>query len=267
MKLRFLPLLLISSVVAADEQAGERTDPWRSLYKREAEKFEFERDDKVKLEFQANPVMHWVSLRDFRGDVFLWSRRGRPEVVGSFFSWPLDGDDPNRRRFVCEFHSLSTKPLKISRPDRTDWHPRQGLVFQPLPNAPVAAGTAKQRRLQLRPLSRSFAAHMERNGERWELRLLSQPLYQWGDESPDSLGGGLIAFVGFITDPEVLLVIEAVPGDSGPEWQYAPVRFTNRTFWIRYQDKEIYSSPKSDFDARTAQSLYWSSESRTVTLD
>ena len=61
--------------------------------------------------------------------------------------------------------------------------------------------------------------------DREELRLLPQPVYRYESEDPEVQDGGVFAFVQG-TDPEVLLLLEAVRTEGGLVWIYGFVRGT-----------------------------------------
>ena len=59
-----------------------------------------------RLEFRKEPVYVWtnpVRAAQQDGLVFIWTRRGRPEAIGTIFSSPAGG----KRGVTHEFHSLA----------------------------------------------------------------------------------------------------------------------------------------------------------------
>jgi len=98
-----------------------------------------------------------------------------------------------------EFHSLSLSTLDVTRRGTHDalWKPkRPGIELTPIEGAPPPARSAAQRLVQMRTLAREFsAATRDTQDKRWELRLLSQPLYRYESTDPDVLDGALFAFV------------------------------------------------------------------------
>jgi len=92
-----------------------------------------------------------------------------------------------------------------------------------LPDAPPPADSAAQRQIQIKQLVRDFTAHVNVRGDRWELRLLPQPLYKYDGPDPDVLSGAVFTFVGFITDPEIILLLEARRTPDTVEPQYGQV--------------------------------------------
>ena len=114
-----------------------------------------------------------------------------------------------------EFHSLSLSTLDVVRGGTHEhlWKPRAaGIELSPDRRrpSPCRLGRAAARG-RCGAMAREFsAATRDAKDNRWELRLLSQPLYRYESTDPDVLDGALFAFVTSAgTDPEALLVIEA----------------------------------------------------------
>jgi hypothetical protein len=182
--------------------------------------------------------LRWATDDDWSCDVFVWTHKGRPEVIGCILSGP--GNDAQRLLFH-EFHLLAEKPIaptQLLTPHT--WEPKDGVALRPVKDAPPPAKTAAARLTQMRQLSREFTAHMEANGE-WALRLLPQPLLRFGDDNGDVIDGSLFAWVwpkG--TDPELILLLECRKTDTGPAWHFTPIRFSNRPLWLKRGGEEVW---------------------------
>lgn len=209
----------------------------------EASGYEFflDADQKQKLELRREPILRWSSSSDYRGEVFVWTYQGRAAVVGCIFSAP---QDPGSRQIMHEFHSLAARPLVVGRRGGSGWQPEEaGITLEPVPGAPPPAGSRLLRLVQMRELASRFGSHVDRRNMDWELRLLTQPLYRYETRSDDSpvVDGAVFGFVWTEgTDPEVLLVLEAVRTGRELHWRFAPVRFTNRGAWVAYQGREVW---------------------------
>jgi hypothetical protein len=201
------------------------------------------------LDFRKKPIYEWtnpVRAAQQDGLVFLWTSRGRSEAVGTIFSstaGPMRG-------FTHEFHSLSMGTLYVDRRGTHDatWTPRgPGIEFVPIEGAPAPAATAAQRLGQMRALAREFSATTrDASGNRYTLRLLSQPLYRYESTDPAVLDGALFAFVTSAgTDPEALLVIEAKKPQGGatPVWHRALGRFTDLELSVHHKGNEVFAAP------------------------
>jgi hypothetical protein len=245
-------LLCAATIQAKDDKSPQATRSARDrvleIYSNDAEEFTIYRDSsrKDKVELRREPVLVCSDPAREGGDgaVFVWTWRGRPEVIGMFFSYPSTGP----RKLHHEFHSLSLSVLDVSRSGthRTAWTPTgPGIALKAIADAPAPAATAPQRLSQMRSLTRDFSASTRNHADRrLELRLLPQPLYRYQSTDPEVLDGALFAFV-TATDPEALIVIEArkPPSADGPVWHYAACRLTDLGLVVRHKGKDVLTAP------------------------
>jgi hypothetical protein len=225
-------------------KAAKLEEQLQAVNLEEAQKWDMWLDasQQTKAELIEKPVYLWTNPTKNGGQygsVFVWTHAGRPVVVGSIFAHPLK----TVRRMTHEFHSLASSKLAAtcSDPEGGDlWSPTAGLALQPLPGAPKPESTPAKRLIQMRTLGRQFGGHtVDWRKERWELRLLTQPIYRYEEPRGDLIDGALLALVTDAgTDPEVLLLLEA--GQDG--WHYALLRFSDSSLYVTRQDKEIWSA-------------------------
>jgi hypothetical protein len=244
--------LLLVLALAADEPEAARAQRERlfKLHQGDALEYTIYRDAsrKERLEFRKEPVYVWTNpVRTTQQDglVFIWTGRGRPEAIGTVFS-SAGGSD---RGVNHEFHSLSFSVLEVTRTGTHEhrWTPKvPGIELAPIEAAAAPARAAAQRLGQMRGLAREFsAATHDAQDNRWELRLLAQPLYRYASTDPEVVDGALFAFVTSAgTDPEAILVIEARQrsGDNMPIWYRAVARFTDLNLSVRYKGTEVFSA-------------------------
>lgn len=172
------------------------------------------------------------------GSVFLWTHAGRPIAVASIFAHPVK----ENRQVVHELHSLAPRLIypecRDGHPET--WAPKAGVSLQPFPDAPAPDASPTKRLLQMRKLGRELGGHtVDWRKQRWELRLLPQPLYRYGKANGEVLDGALFAMVTDAgTDPEILVQIEA----TKEGWRYGLMRFTDSSFYVRLADREIFSA-------------------------
>jgi hypothetical protein len=234
------------------------------LHLNDAAQYEFFRDasHRQKIELRRQPVYLWLNPTRSQGQtgaVFVWTWKGRPEVIASIFSHPEGGE-----RVIChELHSLSTEVLQPVRNSANRWQPQAGLALRPIPDAPAPAESARQRKFQLGALTRDFSAHsVDYNSGTWELRLLSKELLRYESPEQGIMDGALFAFVTDAgTDPEVVLLIEARETSDGPQWQYAIARFSDFSLHVEYRKREVWTSIRGpentvNNDARHLYRLY-----------
>ena len=169
------------------------------------------------LQLESKSLLSWSNpvAGSFHGSVFLWTAKGKPEVVASIYK----KYEPLPLHLGIEFHSLTESSATAERDGQAEWSPvRGGVKFRPVPGAPGARRHAGPRLRQIRAIAAEFSAtKTDRKRLARPLRLLTQPVYRY--EITDN-GGALFAFVEG-TDPEVFLLIEARKGDTGPAWHYA----------------------------------------------
>jgi hypothetical protein len=231
------------------QAARSRREQLLEIYINEAAGYTIYRDAsrKERVELKREPVYVWtnpVRQGGQDGAVFVWTCRGRAEVLGSFFSVVEAG----KRKLYHEFHSLSLSVLDVSRAGSNTWIPEApGIELTPFTGAPAPASSAPRRLAQMRALTHDFSASTKDHEDRaWELRLLPQPFYRYQSTDPDVLDGASFAFVTSAgTDPEALLLVEArKPAAAGsPVWHYAVARFTDLNLWVRYKGQEVFSAP------------------------
>jgi hypothetical protein len=244
-----------------------QVDRLRKVYRQDADQYAFSLDDQhdQPLHLVEQPVLRWFNDDDWSGDVFVWAHGGRPVVIGCLLSGP-EGD--SHRIFFHEFHLLSEQPIApADLQTHRRWQPKAGLARQPAPGAPPPGATAAARLAQMRAMSREFTAHMEADGV-WELRLLPQPIYRYGDEQGDVADGALFAYVWTKgTDPEVLLLLESRKTAQGQAWHYAPVRFSNREVWLRRDGVEVWrAASHREPEGATTDQVYTTAYARTAPI-
>src|SRR5262249_55280381 len=198
-------------------------------------------DDDKPLELQREPVLRWSNpdRGEVHGNVFVWTRGGRPWAVGSLFKW----FSPHTH-MSHEFQSLAEEPLSARFHGKPVWKTGESaLRFVDVPNAAAPAANESQRLLQLKQLAKDFAGwKKERDGLEIELRLLPQPIHRYAAPKQGILNGALFTLV-HGTDPEIFLLIEARGEDAASaRWQYAATRMTSVELRLRHKDEQVWSA-------------------------
>jgi hypothetical protein len=274
-----LTIIVCTAVVAQQEASTEQPKPenlqrqkWNELYILQASKYEifFNNDREQLLQLKPEPVFFWtnpVRYGETNGAVFVWTRNGRAEAVGSIFSY-LSRGDPSQRVIAHEFLSLAEKSLGATRDGRLPWSIRvPGISPRPVPDAPKPATTAAMRLPQMRELARDFTATAMHNDVERDLRLLPQPIFRNSSASGDVLDGALFTFVTG-TDPELMLLIEARQTNEGPAWQWSAGRFSDLTLKLRHKQAEVWKYERTSA-AKPPDSPYLSGwvETRSRVID
>jgi len=268
-----LSLLLLIGADDPKESLGKRMLP---IYVQEASGYSIAvaTAPKTQLEFKKEPIFEWSNpTREGlqQGVVFVWVRDGRPSALGCIFSQP--SDKPAGRQIIHELHALDTEKLIVARPKGVlnEWKPEAGLARKELTEAPAPAATVGARLLQMKKLAQEFTGHTEdMEKKRWDLRLLPAPLYRYPEARTGVIDGALFTLVSTAgTDPEVLLLIEAKEVNGKLRWEYACGRFSDRDLYVQRNEKEVWSSVRSETNGfnNDAQHLYRLYADKILSLD
>jgi hypothetical protein len=264
-------ILSLILVLAADEPGESLAKKMLPIYVKEVETYSLavESAPERPLELKKEPVFEWLNpaRNAQQGALFLWLHDGRPAALACIFSSPhevLPG-----RRINHELHALDPDKLLVKRDEYNQWKPQAGLARKELPDAPAPAAAAGARLLQMRRLAQEFTGHViDRDAQRWELRLLSTPLYRYPVAKSGVVDGALFALMSTAgTDPEVLLLLEAKEVDGKLRWEYACGRFSDLELRVRRKDKEVFSSIPSETNpfSHDPQHLYRIYSEKVVT--
>lgn len=175
------------------------------------------------------------------GMTLLYIHEGRPLAVSCVYPWA--------KRLEHEFESLSRDRIVAKKDGAVVWQPQQaGVTFAGMPGAPAPDKAKAQRLRQMKSLAEKFKATMlgwkVDSTDREELRLLSRPLYRYEPkEGSDLIDGAVFAFV-MGTDPEVILLLEAVKDKDAAKWQYAFARRTSGELEARLGEAVVWKAAR-----------------------
>jgi len=265
-----LPLLLLLAADDPGDSIGKKMLP---IYVKEVEPYvlSVESAPEKKLELKKEPVFEWLNPARSaqQGAIFLWLRDGRPAALACIFSHPHD--KLPGRQINHELHALDAEKLVVKRDEYNQWKPQAGFARQELPDAGEPGDTPGKRLLQMRKLAQEFTGHsIDRDGKRWELRLLPTPMYRYSAARTGVVDGALFALMSTAgTDPEVLLLIEAKETAGKLRWEYACGRFSDWELRVQRKDKDVYTSVPSDANPFTNDPthLYRIYQEKVVTLE
>ncbi|HVX12874.1 MAG TPA: hypothetical protein VHC22_16950 [Pirellulales bacterium] len=193
------------------------------------------------------PLLHWgnPARTGEDGAVFVWLLDGRPQVIGSIFTYRLQNTIYRKH----EYHSLAAGPITAVYQGRRVWAPRKaGVTFEPVPDDPAVPATPRARLSQMKTVARWFSAKIEEaHGKKDELRLLPQPLLHY-ESNDKKIDGALFSF-SLGTDPEVILMLEA--DLDGRAWRYALARYHFVDLRVAYQGREVWHAEPMPDDIST----------------
>ena len=201
----------------------------------------------AKAGLRPQVVLSWQNaVRNNTGAALLaiWTDQGRPEAMASIFQ--------NDNSICHEFVSLSrSKKILVRDKTRVLWSPaKTGVEFHDVPGAPAPADDRAGRLRQMKSLAGRFGARLPQpqvgDGHAEVLRLLPKPLYRYALEdskgtSPNLRDGAMFAFV-MGTDPEAVLLLEAVEREDKVVWQYAFARATAYAVEASLGDAVVWSA-------------------------
>ncbi len=176
-----------------------------------------------KLTLHPHPALKWTNPVSGieHGLLVLWHEDNRPAVFAQVFKLPAP-----QHLWLHECQSMIGEPLRFTLSGKPVWSPSAAnSAFKMLEKVDLPAEKPAARLVQARAIARRFTASEDfRTTEksapsRFELRLSSQPVYQYTSEKHGVLAGTVFAFVNG-TDPEVLLVVEAFHDGQSTGWRY-----------------------------------------------
>lgn len=210
-------------------------------------------EDKRLMLTVVNPA-----FRGRHGRTYVWTKEGRPVVIGSFMSQIDPVQEPKYRHVIYEFNSLSQNPVQASRGEQRIWHCNDaGITWIEESKANAPATTAAARLAQMRTIARRFTAHGPSN----EFRLMTQPIYRYSSDAQEVTDGAIFSYA-LTSDPCVWLLIEA----RDDAWHYALARSNSNELKVSDGPREIWSVPKHRELKTLMQEgpyyLLWSAERR-----
>ena len=247
-------------------QDAQRVAAWLQVSRDHAADYRLTPQDMPDAPLKMLPQAVFRHSQPVRGDdigaVYLWvDESGLPAALGTVFAYSQGG--PGERWVAHEFHSLASSPLTGKWRDREAWSPSEpGVEWKEVPEAPAAAESANGRLRQMREIGRRIAANStDSSDNRWELRLITQPIYQYtvkpesgkpesGKQPVGTLGGGVFLFCQG-TDPEVILLLDARETKGRRVWHYALAPFTDYGLSVTLDGKEVWTLAKNHRATRT----------------
>src|SRR6516164_3082971 len=115
MRVMLIGLAVLLAAAGYDDPPAEEGKPTgdalRNYYAKTAARYEFFHDaaKTQRLKLVEKPVMTWTNDGDWSGDVFVWMREDRPEMIGCPLTGPTQSKD--ERIAFQEFHLLSERPI------------------------------------------------------------------------------------------------------------------------------------------------------------
>jgi hypothetical protein len=184
------------------------------------------------------------------GTLWAFGKQGRPSVI-----MILQPDSTLKRRWWYAATSLVEKTvqpavndkLQLEAANRVMWAPDQpGISFAPIADATIPADSTTRRLIQMRKIAARFTAHQfwEPDNQRFQLRLLRQPIYRYSSPEKGIIDGAIFGFM-INVHPELLLVLETVKQNDNESWQYAFAKIGSAEFHGQLDGKPVFESPRA----------------------
>ena len=217
-----IALFVSRAVLLADgpseEQRAIRLEKMRSL----AESVRFydsvdQTSQDAALKIQPKHIFRFNDVaREFH-DATIWAYgdKGRPAALMAVERY--------KKFWSLELVSLSTTPISAVSTDGWRWSTKDaGLVYKLFRKAPADANSKAARLRQMKAIARMFQAEeRRRSGQRYKLRLLTQPIHRYADAESGIIDGAMFVF-GVGTNPEAICLIECIQQtDDTLAWRYA----------------------------------------------
>lgn len=246
--------LFVAAVVSADDQtsvAEQRVDWLRE--KIAALRVVPARESSDACKLRDEPIIKWSNpVSGAEGAVFVWTTDGRPIALAKCHL------NPRNSYHVETFISITDDRLQMTESGQTSWEPAEpGVKFITLEELGQPAATEALRLTQMRRAVREYR-FVDNWGEtrsatksEWELRLMPAPLLRYSSASDKIVDGALFAFAQG-TNPEALVLVEAVETANGPVWRAAPSRLTGYQIRGWHKDRLVLEVAKIQTTIRTA---------------
>lgn len=201
-------------------------------------------NDSVDLtcKLHPDPILRYSDpAREFPdATLWLWTRDGSPSVVsklerarvatGMVWQYCLAG--------------ASEESAVVHWEDETEWKAtRGGLEWKPLALEQVPKAAPTGRLIQFRELARSFAGTITTHeGDKEELRLLTQPLFRYASETRRVSDGVVFGLASNGTNPECLLMLQIRRANKGDlaTWEFGCIGLSAELMDIRRGTEVVF---------------------------
>lgn len=230
------------------QDVDEQRQKWLDYYGREVDRIQvFLGEDSVQLKRNEKSLIDWtnnVRYGQTNGSVFVWPHEGRVAVVGTVFSHG-DRRAPSRRVVARSMLRMCEAEV-VAKADGVDfWKPSDvGMLRAQRITSVEVPSTDVKRLTQMRRIAATFSADIvETDNVERSLRLMRTPIYRY-EPVPNSkaIDGAMFVFSTEGTDPEALLLLEAIQDSNGTHWEYAIGRFTKVDIRV-YKDSNLIWEP------------------------
>jgi hypothetical protein len=192
---------------------------------------------------QDAPIFRWQNnISGADGAVFVWTHLGRPVLLAKTHI------NEGKSIYVESMAPLTGDKLVMAANGKTVWAPSEPAVIRAtLKDVAAPAEGNSGRLVQMRAIARQYRFSSlwgEENPSDWELRLLPTPLYRYSSDEAKVIDGAIFGYAQG-TNPETVVVVEAVSTEEGPVWQAVPSRLTGYAVRAWHNDTQVLDVPKA----------------------
>jgi hypothetical protein len=186
------------------------------------------------------------------GGIWAWGD-GRP--VAMIKSW-RNADGRRTRAFSLtsdEIVAADGPQARAWRPESTQAEPK------PLPDAPAPDRSETVRLRQLKEQARRFSAYemWDPENQRFEMRLLVQPVHRYHDKRRQILDGAVF-LLAVDNNPQIVLLIEMLAAEAnGSRWQYLLARVCSAELHVMLDGREVFSEGRTTRIVGEPNGPYW----------
>ena len=233
------PATVQSNALGVRDAKGEYTaEKLQRFFKNEISLYKIAIDGKSKPPvLKEEPLINWQNpeRQAEQGSFYIWLDEGRPAVVVSIFSYVYNEVTYRRHELI----SFCDKPMKASFDGDIVWKPiaaaTTGTVVEDV-GEPAAA--APRRLTQMRTIARELNGRLMLQPPT-VLKLMTTPLLRYESEANGVIDGAIFSLA-VVTDPEILLAIEARKGKDGVKWFVTPFRSHFAGLELEYRGKTLW---------------------------
>jgi len=203
--------------------------------------------DRHKFERVEQPIIRFTTNGIDEGSIFLWTHQGRPAAVGQVFRLKnVEGG-----LWLHEFQSLSNGPFTLRNDSKELWSPQiEGVEWRVLDSDLVPSESERLRMVQFKQLAREFSGVEQTPGisggdlKNFELTLKPREAFRYQSKDQDVLDGVVFWFAQEEnTDPELLLIIEAVANQKAKPWRYTVARLSCWPMQVDHKGTRVANLP------------------------
>lgn len=235
------------------------SDYWIGQSRKHAETYSIAPTDSPGDEFKLYKHPVFQHIQTVRGNdigaVHIWlDKMNRPAVLGTVFGWTTSN---TTRMLFNELHSLSDVPVSANQAGRALWQSETpGTKWAAVPNAPTPKSSPRLRRIQAKAIAKKFTSHtIDRKKERFELRRVPSPIYEY-DLANDKTRGGAVFVFCTSTDIETVIWLEVRNSEGQPRWEFTCAKFTDYEPHIQYAKRDVWE-PFEDAYLENGNPHFW----------